>query len=220
MRKLILAIVLLLLSAPAFAAEAPASRPHWSLEFKGGAFFPDAGQWSTFYGQNYTSEFGAALAYKVTRNVEVGLEASYMHASGKGTAAQSTGSTPVVTGDTARMEIVPLDLFVLFRGVFDEKQWLVPYAGGGYTRLFYRQNATGSPENRGSTNGFHARAGLQFLLDRIDPDAAKSAAKEVGLQHTYFFVEGKYLRAVADTVPSGTVNLGGVSTLGGLLFEF
>ena len=73
---------------------------------------------------------------------------------------------------------------------------------------------------RGAANGYHARAGLQLLLDGIDQSAANSLYLDYGVYHTYLFLEAEYTRAMVDTVSGGSVNLGGTSWLGGFLFEF
>ena len=48
----------------------------------------------------------------------------------------------LVTGGTVSGEVTyelyPLNVFVLVRGIINEKQWLVPYVGGGWTRMYYR----------------------------------------------------------------------------------
>ncbi|GFO59836.1 hypothetical protein GMST_21610 [Geomonas silvestris] len=207
---LLAALACLVAPVPAQAETRP-DRPHWSLELKGGESFPSR---SNFFGGNQ-AEYGAALAYKLHRTVEVGLEASYLRGTGNGRLlANNLESSEQVT-----YERVPLDLFVLGRLVLNEDQLLVPYAGVGYTRLFYRENAPGVTV-KGSVNGFHARGGVQILLDGLERDASLSLYKEFGIHHTYLFVEGKYLDARADTSDGGSVNAGGTSVLGGLLFEF
>lgn len=222
MKRLLLALALLFIPAVAPAAEASGDRPHWSLELKGGVFFPSLSRWSEFYGNSYTPEYGGALAYKVWREIEVGVEGTYLSTDGNGQAplhAQLPGGSQAAAGQVS-YELFPLNVFVLARGVFREDQLLVPYLGGGWTRMFYREEVKGQGKVQGSTNGFHARGGIQFLLDRIDADAARSLDRDYHVRHTYFFTEAKYTRANADTVSSGTANLGGVSYLGGLLFEF
>lgn len=212
MRRIIITVLLLLIPALSLAAERRPDRPHWSLELKGGAFFPDASEWSDHYGNSYLGEFGAALSYKVLRHLEVGVEGSYASATGIGTREGSSGEV--------KYEQIPLNLFVLARGVFDEDQWLVPYLGGGYTRLFYKQKVAGQETVEGSVNGYHARAGLQLLLDRLEPATAAGLYDEFGMHHSYFFVEGRYLNADGDTVSGGSAKLGGKSAMAGFLFEF
>ena len=213
--SVLLTLCVIVLPTIAQGAEVRPDRPHWSLELKAGAFFPQTSGWSKYYDSNYTGEYGAALAYKVHRLVEIGLEGSYLTASGKGQLLQHQATSGSVT-----YELAPLSIFVLGRALFDEDQLLVPYAGAGYTRLFYRQEVKGEGTTEGSVNGFNARAGLQILLDGLERDASRSLYKDYGIHHTYLFVEGKYLDARADTVSGGSVNLGGTSALAGFLFEF
>ena len=208
-------LLLVILPGLASGAETRPDRPHWSLELKGGAFFPGLSNWSSFYGSSYTGEYGGALAYKLHRQVEVGLAGSYLRASGKGLLPNSQAQAGEVT-----YQLAPLDLFVLARAVFSEDQWLVPYAAAGYTRLFYREAVQGQDTVQGSVNGYHGRAGIQLLLDGLERDASRSLYLDYGVHHSYLFLEAKYLHARADTVPSGSVNLGGTSCLGGFLFEF
>jgi hypothetical protein len=220
-RKLLIGALLLLIPALAAAAEL-GERPHWSLELKGGVFFPDTADWSKFYGSSFFGEYGAALSYKVLRELEIGIEGGYGRAKGNGQ-LPSHATTPgpsQAQGGEVTFQHAPLNLFVLGRWVRDETQLLVPYAGGGYTRMFYREEVKGQRTTDGSVNGFHARAGLQFLMDRMEPEAAASLDEDFGLRHSYFFVEGRYTHAMADTVAAGSVNIGGSSCLGGFLFEF
>ena len=60
---------------------------------------------------------------------------------------------------------------------------------------------------------------VRVALDVLDQSAANSFYSDVGVYHAYFFTEARYSRAMANT-PSGSVNLGGWSYMGGLLFEF
>lgn len=211
MKRFIAAMILALM--PAAAPAQDTERPNWSFEIKGGAVFPAASQWSKFYGDGYMGEYGASLSYKFTRQLEAGIEGSYARATGKGV------QRGVPAGEVTH-EQVPLDLFVLARGVFNENQWLVPYAGGGYTRFFYRDEIKGQGTSEGSADGFHLRGGIQLLLDRLEPESARDLRTDFGLDNTYFILEGKYVRATADTVSGGSVNLGGSSVTGGFLFEF
>ncbi len=219
MKKLLLSLALIILPVVSLADEENANRVHWSLELKGGANFPAAPNWQDFYGKSSTSEFGSSLAYKVIRQIEVGIEGTYLSANGNGQALLH-GGQPAQASQVS-YELIPLNVFVLARGVISEDQLLVPYLGGGWTRMFYREEVNGQNMTvRGSTDGYHVRGGVQLLLDTIDPCSAKNLYDEFKVYHTYFFTEAKYTHAVAGTNPSGTVNLGGISYLGGLLFEF
>jgi len=220
-RLVIGALLALLLTGPALAAESRPERPHWSLELKGGAFFPGVDNWSTFYGKSYLGEFGGALSYKLERRLEVGIEGSYLSTNGKGTQPQhlQQGASLPPGGEVSYQQ-APLNLFVLARGIFREDQWLVPYAAAGATRMFYQAEVKGQGKTRGSVNGYHARGGLQFLLDDLERGAADNLYLDYGIHHTYLLLEAKYTRAMVDTNSGGAVNIGGSSWLGGLLLEF
>ena len=216
MKKIILFLVFILLPTTVLAEEPVAERPHWSLEIKGGDFIPDVANWSAYYGNRYTGEYGGALAYKLWRPLEVGVEGSYIEDRGQGLAPLHNNT---VAGKVT-YKLYPLNVFVLARAVFSEKQWLVPYVGGGWTRMFYEENVERQGVIRGAVNGYHARAGIQLLLDGIDPSAANSFYLDYGVYHTYLFLEAERTRAMVDTVSGGSVNLGGTSWRGGFLFEF
>ena len=215
MKKIILILVIIISPTVLFAEEPIAERPHWSIEIKGGDFIPDIDNWSRAYGKRYTSEYGGSLAYKVLRPLEVGIEGTYIEDIGQGLAPLHKMAAGKVT-----YKLYPVNVFVLARGVFNEKQWLVPYVGGGWTRMFYKEEVEKQGVARGTADGYHARAGLQLLLDNIEPRAASRLYLDNGVYHTYLFFEAKYTHAMVDTVSGGSVNLGGTSYLGGLLFEF
>ena len=215
MKKFILTMALLLVPCSLFAAEPRPDRPHWSLELKGGIFLPGTPSWSEFYGSSYFGEYGASLSDKILRQLEVGIAGSYGSTSGKGQQVAHQSAAGEVTFAHA-----PVDIFLLGRGIFKEDQLLVPYLGAGYTRMFYREEVQGEGTTKGSVNGYHARGGVQLLLDGLDSEAAKNLYRDFGMHHTYLFLEGKYTRATADTVAAGSVNIGGTSCLGGFLFEF
>lgn len=207
--------MLLVMPVTSYAAETLTERPHWSVEIKGGHFVPDISDWSTFYGKNYTSEYAGSLAYKVTRRLEVGIQGAYIQDKGQGLAPLHGFVAGSVT-----YKLFPVNAFVLVRGVFSEEQWLVPYVGGGLTRIYYKEEIENQSTARGSADGIHGRAGLQLLLDRIDRSASNSIYLDYGVFHTYIFLEAEYTRVMASTNTDGSVNIGGTSWLAGLLFEF
>jgi hypothetical protein len=185
------------------------------VEVKGGVFYPAADDWSTYYGSNRTWQIAGAIAYKLTRQIEAGIEGGMAN-------DQGTGYAPLNVTATGKVDysLYPLNVFALFRGIFAEDQWVVPYAGGGYTRMFYRQKTEGQGDVKGAVNGYHGRAGLQLLLDGIDLRSANNMYLGYGIMHTYLFIEAQYTSAKADTVSGGTIDLGGTSYLAGFLFEF
>ncbi|HXY53283.1 MAG TPA: MXAN_2562 family outer membrane beta-barrel protein [Nitrospirota bacterium] len=215
MKKSILILLFSFFPVVVFAAGSDQERPHWSLEIKGGRFYPDISNWSTYYGKDYTGEYAGSLAYKITRQIEVGIQGGYIKDNGEALAPLHG-----ITAGSVTYELAPVNAFVLVRGVFSEKQLLVPYIGGGWTRIYYKEELQSQSTARGTADGYHGRGGLQMLLDRIDQSASTSLYEDIGVFHTYLFVEVEYTHAMANTNTGGSVNLGGSSWLAGLLFEF
>ncbi len=215
--------LLFILPLPAAAyAEAPADeRPHWSLEVKGGKFAPDIAEWATFYGDRSTGQFEASLAYKILRQVEAGIAAGRIRDGGQGWAPLHSAATGTTTyGGHINYQLFPVNVFVVLRGVFTENQWVVPYIGGGWTRMYYKEEISLQPMVKGYADGSHIRGGLQLLLDELDQRAATNMLRDYGVYHTYFFVEAQRSKAMINDVTGVSINLGGTSILGGLLFEF
>jgi hypothetical protein len=215
LRKLTYIFILILLPIVAHAADEKQERPHWSLEFKGGFFYPDIENWQESYGSRKTSHYAATFAYKLFRQLELGIEGGYIKDTGQGFAPLHNTFAGNVT-----YELFPLEAFIVLRGVFSERQVVVPYIGGGWTRMYYREKVEFQETVKGHADGYHGRAGLQFLLDGLDQSAANSFYLDAGVFHTYFFLEAQRSRAMADTVTGGSVNIGGTSYLAGFLFEF
>jgi len=211
-----LIIVLLLLMLPAAAFAAPTlDRPQWSFQVKGGWFYPDIDNWEVNYGRDNTWHYAGAVAFKLLRQIEAGVEGGYIKDHGQGTGTISGTATGSVD-----YTLFPLQAFVLLRGEFIENQWVVPYAGGGWTRMYYRERIEAQGTVRGHADGYHGRAGLQFLLDELDPTAARNLFTDYGIYHTYLFFETQYSRAMINDLAGTSINLGGTSYLMGFLFEF
>lgn len=213
-KKVLLFLVLVVAPVAAHAADPGVGRPHWSLELKGGLFYPAVTDWKQYYGDDKMGEYGLAFSYKLLRMLELGVEAGYTEAKGQGYApGHGTAAGSV------EYQLFPLNVFVLARGIVNENQWVVPYVGGGYTYMYYREKIAYQSTIKGHADGYHGRAGLQFLLDGLDRNAANSFFMDFGVYHTYLFLEANYSRVMADT-PNGSDNLGGTSYRAGLLFEF
>jgi hypothetical protein len=212
LKKLIALLIVLFVPALVHAADPLLERPHWSLEIKGGTFTPVLSDWAQYYDKRSMPAFEGSLAYKPIRQIDIGISGGYATDKGHAYALGHSASAGSVT-----YRIVPINLFILLRGVFSEDQWLVPYVGGGFTRLYYQEKIESQDSVNGSVDGYHARGGLQFLLDGLDGNAANKMYTDYGIQHTYLFAETEYTHAVVRSV---STNLGGTAYLMGLLFEF
>jgi hypothetical protein len=197
------------------ASEPALDRPSWSVEVKGGQFYPAIDYWKDYYGDDHTWQVAGSVAYKVLRWAEIGIEGGMIEDRGAGFAPVNNVLTGRVT-----YQLYPAHAYLLLRGVFTEEQWIVPYVGGGYTRLFYREKIEGQETVKGAVNGYHGRAGLQFLLDDLDRKSANNLFLSFGIVHTYLTFEVQLTKALIDTPSLGSIDLGGASYLAGLLFEF
>jgi len=187
-------------------------KPRWTLEMNLSLFEPRDENWSSYYGSDRMPTIGASFAYRILNVLDVGTSFDYGQDRG-------TGTLPVSNIRAGRViyNIVPVDVFAVLRLRFTEGQWIVPYAGGGYTRFFYHQRVSGEGSVRGSINGYHARAGLQILLDGLDKSAAKTMLKTYGGINSYLYFEVKRTHAKTS---SPAVQLGGYSFKSGLMVEF
>ncbi len=209
---LAVAVFLLLFPLAGITAGATQEPPRWSLELKGGNFFPEEDNWKDYYGDDETGQFGGSIAYKLIRQFELGIGGSYIKDEGKGLAPQQEQITGKVT-----LELYPLQVFALVRGVFSENQWLVPYLGAGWTRIYYEQDIHGQEKRRGAATGTHFRGGIQLLLDNIDRSTAWGFYENFGVNNSYFFLE---IQRSDVEIGSNSAELGGTSYQAGLLFEF
>lgn len=218
MKKTLLILFFLFISSMASATEQVSSRPYWSFELKGGSFYPEIENWQAYYGDRSTSHYAVAMAYKLLRQFEIGLEGGYIRDKGKGLAPghSADAGMPVYAGEVT-YELFPIQLFGTVRLIFSESQWLVPYIGGGWTRIYYREEIEFQGIARGYVDGYFAKAGIQILLDGLDQSAANSLYLDYGVEHTYLFFEAQKSKAEVHNTP---YDLGGVSLLAGLLFEF
>ncbi len=209
--RLLLCLTMLMSGSCLAAGHLQQLPPRWSLELKGGSFFPAEDGWKAYYGDDKTGQFSASIAWKLARQFEVGVGGSYIRDKGKGLAPQQD----VVSGDVT-LQLYPLQLFAVARGVFSEDQWLVPYVGAGWTRVYYEQNIHDQEKRRGAAEGGEVRGGVQLLLDRIDRSTAWGFYKSFGVNNSYFFLEVE-----RSSVSVGSnIELGGTSYQAGLLFEF
>jgi hypothetical protein len=215
LKNIILFLLFIMLPAVAHAESTDVDRPHWSLEFKGGNFTPAIPGWAASYGDRSTGQLEGGLAYKILRQVDAGVSVGRIRDGGQGFA-------PVhgTTGGHINYQLFPVNVFLVLRGVFNENQWVVPYVGGGWTRMYYQEEFSQQSTIKGHTDGSHVRGGLQFLLDALDPSASNSMFKDYGIYHSYLFIEGQNTKALINDLSGKSIDLGGTSILGGVLFEF
>lgn len=193
-----------------YYAETALPPPRWSLEFKYGEFTPDIEDWEVYFGDETAKQIGFGGAYKIFRWFEAGLEVNYIRDKGQGYLPLND-----MLGGNVTYHLYPVHAYVLLRGIFFEDQWVVPYIGGGYSKVWYRQAVENQASSRGNTDGSHVRGGIQILLDWIDTGGAAAMETDSGVSNTYLVIEAQRFSAEIDGI-----ELGGDSVMVGLLFEF
>jgi len=206
-----LAVLAVLTIAPrAYAEEPRLQSPRWMFELKGGQFEPDLDDYETFYGDERTGYGALAFAYRMNHWLEFGGELGYSSDDGVGALPDNQQ-----LGGSVTYTLWPIQAFANFRGDFKENQLFVPYGGIGLAIAAYKQEVDGQSDSSGTTDlGFSARLGIALSLNRLDPKAARNAARGA-LKNTYLFLEAQQFTAEKD----GT-DLGGLIYMLGLRFEF
>ena len=208
----VVVLLALLFSATLSAEESARQSPKYTFEIQGGLYQPTDENWESYYGSKNMMEMGVSMAYRIFSVLDIGTSASFGQDKGRGRLPLSQ----ITSGDVS-YEILPIDVYAVLRLRFSDRQWIVPFAGGGYTRFFYRQSIDGKGYARGSVDALHARAGLQILLDPLDAFSARNMFLNYGVLNSYLVFEGKMVKAQAGEPP---IDLGGISYRMGILLEY
>lgn len=200
-------------------------RPAIDSEFEGTGRAP----YREFFGNKRRLMSQIEVDYQLWRgfgSLGVGLGVGYFSASGNNPLADGSG----ISGDTSTLSLVPLSASLVYRFDYTYLRWrvpLVPYAKTGFDYVIWRVK-NGNDEvardpsggtGRGGTTGWHVAAGLQLVLDFFDPNSARQFDREVGVNHTYLFVEyGRW--DVSGFGSDNKLRLGDTTWLAGLMFEF
>jgi hypothetical protein len=135
------------------------------------------------------------------------------------------------SADTTSLNVIPMILQLVYRWDYAAKQWnvpLVPYIRAGIVYSFYwitqgsgklaRFHSSGDKAH-GGVWGYQINVGLAFLLDVLEPSAAKRLDSEMGVNHTYLFCE--FVHSGIDGFGGDRIRLGmKYSLLAGLTAEF
>ena len=153
-------------------------------------------------------------------------------------ACDNTVANPCTrSGDTTALNVVPLSIMAVYRFDYLAQRWKIPFVpyvkiglayyvwwienGGGFLSIaqYTPPGSSSSQGGWGGTLGWVVNPGGAFLLDVLDPSAAKTVDAELGINHTYLFCEFHY----ADITGFGganKLNLSDTTLNAGLAFEF
>jgi len=186
--------------------------PQWfSLEFKGGVWFPTNG---TTKGSLGTMEPTGSIEFGFLYQSKFGAELGVGIALADGTAVGSVSGAP--SQDKFSLLLIPIHNSFVFRADFKEDQLFVPYVKAGPDYILFRESLNGSSTS-GVKFGLHGAAGLQILLDRIDP-LSNLMEDDLGVNDVYFTIEGRY--AWVNNFGGNGLDLSGLNATAGFLFEF
>ncbi|MBS2031617.1 MAG: hypothetical protein JST54_27220 [Deltaproteobacteria bacterium] len=146
-------------------------------------------------------------------SLALGVSAGYGEIYGKGMFA-SNGAT---SSDNTALKVVPLKLLGTYNFNVLARRYgvpLVPFAKGGIVWELYRitngagDTATaGGDTGQGGRWGWEGDLGLALMLDWFDPTLAKNFDIDVGVNHTYFFAEFRYMSPVRNNPFAGPTGI-------------
>ncbi|MDB4966417.1 MAG: hypothetical protein JWN44_2106 [Myxococcales bacterium] len=161
---------------------------------------------------------------------------AYDNTMGMASCGQPGTSACTRSGDTTALNVVPLSIMGVYRFDLLAHRWKIPFVpyfkigiayymwwienGGGFLSIANYTPPGGKSESGfGGTWGWVMNPGGAFLLDVLDPSAARTIDAELGINHSYIFCELHY----ADITGFGAankMNLSDVTLNAGLAFEF
>lgn len=184
------------------------SQPRWNFDLNVAKVEPKLDDWNTYYDRE-PIRIGLGLGYKITRQIEVSTTVAFITKEGKGDLPLNNS-----IGGEVTLDLIPLDISLIYRLILKEEQQFIPYIGGGWSRIYYRQTPQDGDEIKGAHDGHHFKFGLQYLLDPLDKKAANQARQKMGVDNTYLFVE-----ALSVEAEENGIDLGGNSIAVGIMIE-
>lgn len=221
-----------------------ASPQRFALELRFGPYYPNVdkefegasgeGPHRRYFGQKRRLMSQLEVDYQILHlfgSLGLGASVGYFKENAKAFVNTAAGVTDQRSGDNTSLTLVPTALLLVYR--FDVPALrlgvpLVPYGkvGLNYTFWWVRNGdgdvakaGVGVGRGRGGTRGWQVAAGLSLLLDVLDPDAARELDGEIGVNHTYLFIEyGRF--AASGLGRENVLHVDDSTWLAGLMFEF
>lgn len=215
------------------------SPQRFAVEFKLGPYAPDidaefdgsSTPFADLFGSGIGLMFIGELDVQVWQgfgSVGIGVSAGYYGNSAPSCEDDGDDQTPascnsVVEGDRTKITLVPISLLAVYRFDVMANRWqvpLVPYAklGINYTLWWMRQGdgtvaEINGDRGRGGVFGWQANVGIALQLDIFEPSAARKLDNDLGVNHSYLFIELLHVGS------GGLPKLGDTTFMGGLAFE-
>jgi len=217
---------------------------NFALEFRAGPYAPqvdnefsgtESAPHEQFFGNSTRLMFQVELDYQFFQSfgsLAVSAAGGYFTEQARSfVAPQSPGDAlEERSGDQTALTIFPLSVGLVYRFDVTARRWnlpIVPYGKLGLDYFIWSvtdgsdkiSNPADGPRGTGATRGWYAAAGAAFLLDFLDPGSAQELDSEIGVNHTYAFVE-IVRHDVSGLGQSRPLQLGDTTWQVGLMFEF
>jgi hypothetical protein len=171
-----------MLFAPTAEAKDPdaADRRKGHLEFRYGLFTMDDPNINKVMGESKNEVLWLEVGPHIIPQVEINAGLGWF---------QEIGN-PILSGggrsdDNVMLTALPLNLSLGLRGDFLKHQIVVPSVGASIEAWPWRQEPYGGGSLSGMKTGWSWNAGLELLLDRMDPSAASKLRVRTGIDDTY-----------------------------------
>ena len=208
-----------MLLIPRGAAEAEDTSPiHFSLNLHAGFMLVDEPDFEDVYNQNWMGVYGLQFGYKLVKDLELSLSASYGF---KGRRRRDGERQLDRRGVPASGR--PGHAFASLTGLrFVAEQPVVPYLGAGGAGVFFHESRVEEPDinTSGMHYGYTGFAGVQFLLDKLDQRAAAHMDLDFGINNSYVYYEYRYQSLDDFGDDKGILDLTSQVHEIGLMFEF
>jgi hypothetical protein len=218
------------------------SPQYGAFEIKFGPYLPNVDDESGLTSDVYANTFNNKSMFLTVLELDyqfwhppglslgIGASVGFMQAYAKSTVEDGGDQD---TTDYTVLNVIPMALmFVVRVDVLADKfnVPLVPYGKIGLNWYVWwvlnggEMESIGGDEGSGGTFGWQATVGLALQLDVLDPMTARTFDNEVGVNHTYLFVELLWAKVenfgTSDCLYLSTANFFGATVLAGLAIEF
>ncbi|MDY0003236.1 MAG: MXAN_2562 family outer membrane beta-barrel protein [Polyangia bacterium] len=212
--------------------------PRWfHVEVKFGPYKPDVDKEFGGGATPYKDIFGGGLRLMTQLTADLlflklhgslGVGGTFGYFQAKGKALSEDGSK---SSDKTTLQFMPFVLSLVYRWDYPIYKWgipLVPYIRVGLAcAAWWITDGSGDTASlgegekaRGSTFGYQINLGLAFLLDALEQSSAKKLDMDLGINHSYLFVEFVHNR-LDDFGSKSSIDLSmKYSLLAGLALEF
>jgi hypothetical protein len=215
-----------------------ATSQRWAIELRFGLYRPDVD--SEFKGASKPHEdfFGSKrrLMFQMEGDYQffnrfgtaaVALSAGYFRETAKAFVEGGDGTER--SGDSTGLTLYPVSAGLVYRFDVPVRRFnipLVPYVKGGLTYTFWSiSNGNGEVataaggRGRGGTPGWYGGVGVSFLLNFLDPTAARTFDSDSGVNRTYLFFELDHMDG-SGLGRKNVLHVGDDTWFAGLMFEF